>query len=139
MEMCASYLIKSDNCLKASKILLKAGLYENSIGEAYYAMYNATLSLLFKCGIKCENHTGSILLLNILFKLEMLHNILSNAKTERIDKQYYIMDAHAILDSKETSDRMIKEAESFILELRNYSNRLTNDNIKKVRESFATL
>ena len=50
-EICSSYLEKSNNCLISAKILLKNKLYENSVSEAYYAMYNSLTALLFRTGI----------------------------------------------------------------------------------------
>ena len=61
-EIFYAYQEKSKNCLSSAKILLTNNLYENSVTMSYYAMYNSLLSLLFKTGIKCENHTASILL-----------------------------------------------------------------------------
>jgi len=61
-EICNSYLEKADNCLKSAKLLLQNNLYENSVSMSYYAMYNSLTSLFFKIGIKCENHSGSILI-----------------------------------------------------------------------------
>ena len=49
-----SYIIKSSNCIKAAKLLQQASLYENAVSEAYYAMYNITLSLFFKAGGRCD-------------------------------------------------------------------------------------
>ncbi len=69
-----SYLIKADNCLKSAKILLQNDLYENSMGEAYYAMYNCVTALLYKAGIKSENHSASIILLGKLFRAWELKN-----------------------------------------------------------------
>ena len=89
VEVAESYLRKSADSLKAARILLKEGLVENSVTSSYYAMYNSLVALLFKIGIKCENHTGAILLLRE-FGLFELGEIISNAKKERIDKQYYI-------------------------------------------------
>ena len=86
-EMKASYIIKAENCLKSSKILFLNQLYENSISEAYYCMYNSLLALLFKTGIKSENHSASILLFEMLFKDNNLAEIILWAKEERIDKQ----------------------------------------------------
>jgi uncharacterized protein (UPF0332 family) len=63
-EVKVSYLEKAENSLKSSKVLLQSDLYENSIAMSYYVMYNSLTALLYKAGIKCENHTGSILLLN---------------------------------------------------------------------------
>ncbi len=59
-DICSSYLHKSDNCLAAARILLDAGLCENSIAEAYYGMYLCVMALFFRCGIKCESHTGAV-------------------------------------------------------------------------------
>jgi hypothetical protein len=43
-------------------------------------MYNSLTALLFRVGIKCENHAGSILLLKKLFKRIDLFNAISFAK-----------------------------------------------------------
>jgi uncharacterized protein (UPF0332 family) len=45
-------------------------------------MYNSLTALLFRVGIKCENHAGSILLLKKLFKRIDLFNAISFAKEE---------------------------------------------------------
>src|SRR3989338_8160837 len=90
-EMKYSYLIKADNCLKSAKILFQSQLYENSTSEAYYGMYNSLLSLLFKIGIKSENHSASIILFDKLFANKDLVKIVSWAKEERIDKQCYLI------------------------------------------------
>ena len=89
-EICASYLEKAENCLKSARIPFQNDLYENSISMSYYAMYNSLTALLFKIGVKCENHAGSILLLRFLFNRPDLSNVISRAKKERIDKQYYV-------------------------------------------------
>ena len=85
-----SYEKKSRDCLSSAKLLFKGDLFENSIGEAYYSMYNAVQSLLFRCGIKCENHSAAAVLLRILFRLDKIYAAFSKAKGERIDKQYYV-------------------------------------------------
>jgi len=47
-EICKSYLKKADKCLLSAKILFENKLYENSVSESYYAMYNSlTSSSLF--------------------------------------------------------------------------------------------
>ena len=89
-DICNSYSEKSVNCLRSAKLLLQNNLYENSIGMSYYAMYNLLLALLFRAGIKCENHGGSILLLKLLFEENDLYQLIFDAKKERIDKQYYV-------------------------------------------------
>ena len=62
-EIKESYVKKSENSLISAKILLKNEQLENSIALSYYSMYNMLTALLFKTGIKCENHNGSIIIL----------------------------------------------------------------------------
>lgn len=99
------YIKKSSNSLKAAKILKEQNLLEESVSMAYYSMYHILTSLLFKIGIKCENHTGSIILLKELLNLD--NSEISFAKSERVDKQYYI-DFNV---KKEDADQSIKSAE----------------------------
>jgi len=87
-----SYLRKSESNLASAKILLENGHPEESVSLAYYSMYNALAALLFRIGIKCENHSASILLLKEVFRID--NSDISFAKKERIDKQYYV-DFHA--------------------------------------------
>jgi uncharacterized protein (UPF0332 family) len=135
-EISDSYRIKSENCLKSSKILFGEGIYENSIIEAYYAMYNIVVSLFFKCGVKCENHTGAIIVLEEVFELEKLGKILEKGKRERIDKQYYVEGEKNIELSRDGSEEMIKIAEEFILEIKSIIGNLSNDKIKRIRERY---
>ena len=52
------------------------------------SMYHLLTSLLFKAGIKCENHTGAIIILKEIFEIDNKFILL--AKKERVDKQYYV-------------------------------------------------
>src|SRR3989344_8431002 len=107
-----SYMQKSESHLESSKILLKSKKLEESVSMAYYGMYHSLQSLLFKCGIKCENHTASIILLRELFKENELAKEIEFGKKERIDKQYYTDFTLTELDCKD----MIKKSEDFAIE-----------------------
>ncbi len=135
-EISLSYLQKSENCLKAAKILYDAKLYENSVSEAYYAMYNILLSMFFHCGIKCENHTAGGQLLVILFQLENLEKMFVQAKKERIDKQYYVSGGENEDVTNESAKQMIVDAEEFTLTLRGHLLKFGTSDIEKVREKF---
>ena len=126
-----SYSQKATNYLSAGKILYDAVLYENTIAELYYAMYNSLLSLLFTCGIKSENHAGSIVLLQTFFDMDTSQ--ISFAKQERIDKQYYVADSS---DIKESALNMISIAEDFINGVEGYKLRLLKKDIQDIRNSF---
>ncbi len=138
-EVKSSYLLKAENCLKSSKILYQNELYENSISEAYYCIYNSLLSLLFKIGIKSENHSASIILFEKLFGNKELAKIVSWAKEERIDKQYYIETKQVIKLTKESCNEMIIKAEDFLLRLKIIINELGNEKINQIRKSFEEL
>ena len=137
-DVCNSYSDKSANCLKSAKLLLQNNLYENSVGQSYYAMYNQLTALLFRAGVKCENHAGSILLLKLLFDDGELFNLISDAKKERIDKQYYVTTEKDDL-TKEIADELLKNAEDFVLKMKVVIKNLSNDDIDKVREKFKAI
>ena len=137
-DICSSYLEKSANCLKSAKLLLENNLYENSIGMSYYAMYNLLLALLFRAGIKCENHGGSILLLKSLFGENDLYKLIFDAKKERIDKQYYVT-AEKDEITKEIADELLNNAEDFVLKMKVIIKNLNNDKMEELRKRFETI
>ena len=137
-DICNSYSEKSANCLKSAKLLLQNNLYENSIGMSYYAMYNLLLALLFRVGIKCENHGGSILLLRLLFEEDELYKLISDAKKERIDKQHYVTTEKDGI-TKEIAEELFNNAEEFVLKMKSVINNLSNDSIDDPRKKFETI
>ncbi len=138
-EMKSSYLIKAENCLKSAKILHQNQIYENSTSEAYYSMYNSLLSLLFNAGIKSENHSASILLLDILFKKKEMAKTLFWAKGERIDKQYYIETQQIVKVTNESCNDMILKAEEFLIKMKLLISEISNESISSVRKEFIDL
>jgi len=132
-EICESYIKKANDCLKSAKLLAQNNLYENSISMSYYVMYDVLTALLFKVGIKCENHSGAIALLRKLFKNGDLFRMISFAKRERIDKQYYVASAGLI---EKAAQDMLTNAESFLVEVRLVITMLTNAEIENLRELF---
>ena len=138
-EMGYSYLIKAENCLLASKILFQNRLYENSTSEAYYCMYNSILSLLFKVGIKSENHSASIILFDKLFEDSEMTKIISWAKGERIDKQYYTENSQTTKVTKESCNEMILKSENFLIKIKLLINKISNEKTDFVRKVFTKL
>lgn len=106
-EIKESYIKKSENSLKSAIILLDNEQIDDSVSLTYYSMYNMLTALLRKTGIKCENHMGSIIILKELFNLD--NSKILSAKTERVDKQYYI-DFKA---TREQVEKMVGEAKEF--------------------------
>lgn len=132
-EINESYIKKSESNTLAAKLLLENGMLEESVSIAYYSMYNLLLALLFKTGIKSENHNASIILLNKIFNKD--NKLISEAKKERIDKQYHV-------DFKITKEQVldtIKSAEEFNAYITDYISKITNDEIKEARKKFQQL
>ena len=131
-EIMGSYLEKSANSLKASSILLESGLLEESVSMAYYAMYHSLLALMFKCGIKCENHSGNILLLRGIFREVKLYKMISYAKEESVDKQYYV---DFVITKKDVED-LASTAQEFITGIKVLIEGLMTEGIRELRERF---
>jgi len=60
-EIKQAYLQRSDESLSSAKALIKIGNLKDAVALSYYAMYHSLLAALFRIGIKCENHVGSII------------------------------------------------------------------------------
>jgi len=137
-EVSDSYLEKADNCLASAKLLFENNLYENSVSMSYYAMYDSLLALLFKIGVKSENHSASILLIKILFDKEELFEKISDAKKERIDKQYYVTTEELDI-TQDSSKELVLGAEDFIVNVKGIIKSMRNDEINRFRDDFKIL
>jgi uncharacterized protein len=120
-EICKSYLVKADESLKSAKLLLDNALLENAVSMAYYSMYHATTALMRKVGIKCENHTGNIILLKQAFQLGNLSETLRKTKKERVDKQYYT----DFKITKQETEELTKSAEDFVVKMKLFIEEIT--------------
>ena len=95
--------------------------------------------MLFKIGIKSENHSASIILFEKLFDNKGLAKIALWAKEERIDKQYYVETQQIIKGTKESCNEMVIKAEDFLLRLKTLISELSNEKISQIRKSFEGL
>jgi len=129
-EIADSYIKKSESNLISAKILLENNKLEESVSLAYYSMYHLLTALLFRTGIKCENHTATILLLKTLFGTDNSEILL--AKKERIDKQYYT-NFHII---KKDVVETIEKAENFNKNLFDFISKLTGQEIEDIRKEL---
>lgn len=132
-EIKESYLEKSESYLASAKLLLHNNKLEEAVSLAYYSMYYSLLALLFRVGIKSENHAASIILLKELFGLD--NKKIYRAKKERIDKQYYVGFKVAKSDVVE----LIKTAEEFDSEILDFLEKLNNERIVEARNKFKSI
>jgi uncharacterized protein (UPF0332 family) len=96
-------------------------------------MYYSVLALFFATGNKCENHSAAMILLDEIFGID--NSAIKSAKSERIDKQYYV--ATAPVRSEVLT--LIKTAELFNAGLLDVVDRLTKDKTDSFRKKLLKL
>lgn len=128
-----AYLKKSESHLISAKLLLENNKLEESVSMTYYSMYYTTLALFYKTGIKCENHSAAIILLKKIFKID--NQEISDAKKERIDKQYYV-DFHVVKDEVK---ELIQKAEEFNSKILDFTEKMNNEKIEEFRKRMKNL
>ena len=94
----------------------------------YYAEYYALYSFLQSIGVKCENHTCSILTVSVLLGEEKT-NTINKHKDKRVDAQYYMK-----VDQEESIKIMLGEAKVFVSTFDELVSRLTEGEIEKYRK-----
>ncbi len=132
-EVKMSYMEKSESNMISSRILFDNKRLEESVSLSYYSMYNILLALLFRVGIKSENHSGSIVLLKEVFGID--NSDLFFAKRERIDKQYYV-DFRVV---EKDAEELLRIAEDFKGMLFDFISRLNSSEIRFYRKKFVEL
>lgn len=132
-EIKEAHIEKSESNLISAKILLENSRLEESVSLAYYSMYHLATALFFKVGIKCENHSATIILLSHLFHIN--NKDIAFAKKERIDKQYYTN----FSITKQEVISTIKLAENFNKSLYDFISKMNLQDIEKYRNKLKEL
>lgn len=132
-DMKRAYQRKSESYIVSARILFENGKLEEAVSMIYYSMFYMVLALLFRTGIKCENHSAAIYLLEDLYGLD--NSAIVRAKSERIDKQYYI---DFSLTHEDINDLM-EVADDFNAYIMDYTERMKGREIEKYRQKFQEL
>jgi len=98
----------------------------------YYAEYYALYSFLQKIGVKCENHSCSILAVGILLGEDKTKTI-NEHKDKRIDAQYYMK-----VDQENKVKFMLTEAQNFISIFDESVSNLSEKEIKEYRDKISS-
>jgi len=126
-----SYLEQAKlSLLRAEKDLNDKDLLWSTVA-IYYAEYYALYSFLQRIGVKCENHTCSILAVAFLLGSDKTDTI-NQHKNKRIDAQYYMK-----VDQESKIRRMLQEAKTFISGFDELVSILSDGEIKKYREKIS--
>jgi uncharacterized protein (UPF0332 family) len=127
-RLCKSYLEQAkSSLLKAEKDFHDKDLLWATVA-IYYSEYYALYSFLQKIGIKCENHSCSILVVGALLGEEKTKTI-NEHKDKRIDAQYYMK-----IDQEPKVNLMIKEAKRFVAYFDELVSNLSENEIKDYRK-----
>lgn len=115
LELAQYRLQKAYDHLKSAEILLDTGMYNDSLGRSYYAMFNATRSLLALKQLDSKKHSGVISLFNQHFvKTGIIDRTagrdLNKARVRRESSDY----ADFYLVSKEESYIQLETAKRFV-------------------------
>jgi uncharacterized protein (UPF0332 family) len=129
-RLASSYLQEAKaSLLRAEKNFADGDLLWTTV-VIYYAEYYALYSFLQRIGIKCENHTCSILAAGFLLGEEKTKTIHEH-KTKRIDAQYYMR-----VDKQEEVKAMLFQAKQFVVEFDTLVSSLNEKEIEEFREKM---
>ena len=137
-NLCAAYLKKAETSLKSMHLNYQEKIYDWAVDAAYYARYQALYGLLQKCGIACEIHDCSLILLRFLFTElfdEALVAELEKAKEQRINLVYYTNR----LVSEEEIAKNILSTSNFVLKIEETISKMNSDKIQKLQEQLKKL
>ena len=109
------------------------------LDTSYYAKYFMVYSLFMKAGIKSQIHDCTIFALNSLFVEEGIINRdiydeLEKSKDLRVGALYYDKDF-----GREEILKRAKTAPEFCLKVESILDKITNENVEKVRKKFNVL
>ncbi len=130
LDLARSYLEESKKSLKSAQERLDKKDYLWATVIIYYAEYYALYSFLQRIGIKCENHSCSILTVQFLLGKEKIKTI-EEHKDKRIDAQYYIKIVEEI-----KIEEMLREAKIFVSEFDNLVSGLSESEINNFRKNL---
>jgi|SRR3989338_11068005 len=99
----------------------------------YYSEYYALYSFLQKVGVKCENHSCSILTVGFLLGEDKTKTI-NDHKDKRIDAQYYMK-----VDQENKVKAMLIEAQNFISNFDELVSNLSESEIKEYRDRISKI
>jgi len=125
-----SYLEQAkSSLLKAERDLNEKDLLWSTVA-IYYSEYYALYSFLQRIGIKCENHSCSILAVGFLLGEDKIKTI-NEHKDKRIDAQYYMK-----TDQEPKIRIMIKEAKRFVSMFDEIVSNISEEEIQEHREKL---
>ena len=128
-----SYLIEAKASLKRAEKNFQDGDLLWTTVVIYYADYYSLYSFLQRIGLKCENHSCSIMAASFLLGEEKV-GVINKHKNKRIDAQYYIK-----VDKQEEVNRLLKESKIYVSEFDELVSTLGEEEINEYRKQLKEL
>jgi len=118
--------------LDSADILLKSGMYKDSVSRAYYAMFSAARALLATKGLDSSKHSGIISLFNQHFVKthvvdKTMGKLLAEAQEARETGDYHDF----VTITKEEAQRQLETASTFIQEIENVLKKMLEETDEK--------
>lgn len=114
-------LEQADETLAAARLLAEAGLFRQSVGRSYYAMFYAVLALLTSRGLGTSKHSGALSLFDKHFVKE---GPFSHDRSRSLHELFALRqraDYREMFDvSPERAESAIESAKEFIAEAREF-------------------
>jgi len=134
-NLAAAYLKKAEDAMDAMHSVASS---DWKISTAYYSLYFSLYSVLTKIGIKSENHTCTIVLMQHLLEGFFTSDeceMVEKARQARVETQYYVTsDAPAIV-----SDALAKQVPRFLVKCSGIVDGLTEKEVQALRKTFTKL
>jgi uncharacterized protein (UPF0332 family) len=121
-------LDQADAAVRATQVLLDQDLFRDAVNRSYYAMFYAVLALLVIKQIGTSKHQGAISVFDREFVRTGVFNRelscwLHEAFEMRLDADY----AEMVEVPEEDARRILSNAETFIVQMKNYLSGWTTD------------
>ena len=131
-EIKNSYLADSESYLSSAKILFKINKLKETTQLLYFSAYYSLLALLFRIGIKSENHLASAILLKEIFNIN--NDFILFFRKKRISTYYSDFEIE-----KKNLKELIEKTEDFNDDLLHFISKLNNKDINLYRIKFKSL
>ena len=129
-RLAKSYIEESKSSLERAEKNFKDKDFLWTTVVIYYAEYYALYSFLQRIGVKCENHTCSILATSCILGEEKT-KIINQHKGKRIDAQYYMK-----IEKENEVAKMLQEAKIFVTIFNELVLNLSQEDINSYRNNL---
>ena len=131
-EIKDSYLSDSESYFSSAKILFNLNKLKETTQLVYFSVYYSLLAILFRIGIKSENHLASVILLKEIFDID--NEFILSLRKKRVATYYPNFEIE-----KKILEKTINDAEEFNDKILNFLSNLSQEKINFYKNKFKNL